>query len=1087
MYRESRLLLAHEYERRAFVWRLAEMLNTGVEDRRPVELRAQYGPISGWDDIVEQQRFPSSHQVEVRWQVKRQHSMLPTREFDKLLLSMLDGDFQACILTPGSFKIGKVGHTYQLHELVRRYHLSDLPEPHSIPELEGPQKAWAKHISNTVGKDNLVNILRRLQFRMVGDVAELNEQAKNALRSLYGDTQAVVDILMNYVGDKRDPGKRFTSDELFAGPLASHDFDGSTLWRGTAANLVSVNRSFKNRYSPCQKRVPIALEHGGGKVGAADAVQFVISSPCTMVTGASGAGKTCLLLYVADELSARGEVCLFVSAHRGSTIGEWLDDAAMIVGVPNFGKLLSSTAHSGRDLFVFFDSPDWRLDESTALDIKSAMHAKGVRLVLSARRSLIDDVTHIHIPSPSESEKVELWRQWAGDAPIDQDFLHALGLPVDIKIAAEARGSRPDPTRYCLIEAIVSERGVSVEDQGRLRKCAALLTEQYRSSIRTGELRRRMMLPVYSAGLLVTEGDWSYFSHDVFRVFFLASHLSLEHADPDELARAANLPRHDGTLDQLLGSPFDSATIKCLLESIHDVDLAKRVLDGQSGERAATVARGFLSQIYEIALDESRRLKIHISNGRNLVSFRCRPPLYSVLAQIRASDEWGIEKALQVAQVIRNLDDAVFSGRCSDDADFDFRKLYLLHGFRKPLAADIAVATIPEFWSDPPPTLGFRDVFAQHPRTPGLILMALHWAAIGPPPEWALSVVHDAWSKALPYNKLDAIEALRPLYLKMAPRQADEIRDFFLSRTISNPILRTVRDESLASVGAFDPPQISSLDEATAELHNLISCPTQENAPVRAASAWNLHFEFFGASWAEALESLSPSDKVTLMTLAACGLRPENADHTEIMLLGELVVAEVPETERALQIWAIAPPTQTVLIGVREECWLIATIGLCRLGLELPSPSTMDAEGRAWMAFGKLVQDTIADGDGGLRRHQVLFESLSGIEPVEALASFLRFVHCVRGSHGLLRKIDIPDFDFIKQCPRQVSQLICRALDDGFWGSKHKNQLLFDQSFFSIVTAVADNELLTWVMRLVDDPRHGVQFDAAAREIRRRP
>ncbi len=1074
MHREARLLLSHDYERHALAWRIAEMLSAGPNEEKPLDIRTQHGTIPGWDDIVEHQWNPSGNPFEVRWQVKHQQSPLEPDRLDKLLHAMCDHNFEARILAPGSFDVVSIAPIRALKTLLDRYRRAAPRHPKGLDGLTADEGKWIDHIHRELGEAHLADVLQRLQIRYAGDIEDLAQRAQVALRSLYSNPRAAHEALLSYVAEHRDPNTVFEADAILTGPLDSLAARSPKKWRGAAAGIHSIVEASRDRHNE-EERIHLMVTHNGQNISDDKAFELITSHKCSVITGESGAGKTLLIQHLAARaLQSQKYLPIIAHALRGSGLSSWLDGAANILGAPDLAELAEAAKSANHQPIVFLDGFDKVENEySVARDAATLAHIQSIILVIASRYPILNDACRIELPPPSEEEKQQLWHYWTGERAVDLQLIKALRYPLDVKLAAEAKISRSDPTRYHLVESVIEGRGVPADDRKKLQMCAEFMANKYSPYIRATELRRRGWLPVTTTGFLRVVDGWAHFAHDVFQTFFLSEHLSRAYPDPAELAGVLASQRYDGVLEHLLGADLDEDTTSVLLNSVQNTKLVQEALDGVLGRRVAEISRRQFSNIFEMASDEISRIERHLLAGGGLQDFPIVSPFARCLARLRVERGGGAPSmATEIAQLVRLLDAVILNS----GSVRDLRDVYILgfHRFLTCIFCRTALGTDTRL----SPLHDVLDVFAELPRSPGLVFVVLKSVGFGQPPAWILDVIKDAWNPRFGgFAKMEALQCVIRVHRFLPEPDRDKLCRFLLALPPPRDIfLSTMHFQTLVDIGAMEAPQTHTIEQAETELRRLLGDPEPNNGPETAANMWRMRLEISGGNLCTAINSLSPDDHLEFLILAALGIVPEHADFSEIILLGELVKADDQRTAPALETWATPPPPR---LPVVEECWIIATVGLRKLGLPLPAARDSSPASAAWIAFGACI------GGLGIESPDTLLDKLLGIDPVVALSEFIRLFARLRmcvllGEFGSLSADSL-----VTGQEERLSRLVCRALSNGFAESEYFESAFNHGNLLLVMEAAATRQVVVWLIRLTNHPHFGEQFAALVHKLQK--
>lgn len=1076
MDRASRLLLAHEYERLALIWRLAEMLVGDSTQERVARIRAQAGPVPGWDDIVEYGGAQAG--ALRRWQVKNQLTPMPCAHFDQLLRVLTDRSFRAVLLCSAPFEITGVGSLRSLKELLRRAHLPGVESGELDGDLSADETRWQRHLRAL----DLRDLPGRLEVRFAGDAEGLTDHAEKALRVLFADPEDALDALVRYVGDKRDPVKDFTAEELLTGPLRSFN-RARRPWHGHAFDLARVREHVHARVATATPRVPTLVRADDDLVDLAELVQRVRVAPVTSLIGPGGSGKSLLLHHLAGLLLQAGVLPLLVRAGRGdSGVLAWLDEGARVLGTPGIEPLLAAAAAAGLPATVMLDGLDLPDAAQIAHDAQGLVRGLGASLLVASHRRLLREGLLIEVPPLTAKERRALWQLRTGREPVEEErsVLDALSAPLDIVHASEAGIRLEDPTRYQLIAAVVAARGVSRDHRAQLQRCAAYLADRLAVIARAGELRRRGLLPE-AAGLLLVEDGWATFAHDEIRAFFLAEHLLTEHLDPSELARAASHPRHGGVLEHLLGADQDDRTLEALLDRVGDPDLARRILGGELGLRVGNLARLRQSRLFDDARDEVEQLGRHLVAGGALGTFPAPPPFAATLLSLRVQGGWDKALADEVIRLVRRLDEVALDVCDSRAREDRFRLLY--HRWSPScLAAMLAQAARSAGGHPHQPLADARqqEQLTKPPWSPGTLYLVLPWIQRGEPPESTVALIDAAWRTELHPLQFEALMAIPRVIDALSEDSAALLRGLARRMRPRNGVLDQTWAETMVAIGEEEQGQAIAFEFALGELRGLAQEPGGPDAAERAAWYWNLQFEDFGSDCYAAFEALEPEELVTVLNLAGMALSADHAFLFEPMLLGRLLELGDPRSVAVFRRWAASPPPRSFSSGCAEACWVLAHAGLQAHGLPPPPPVQDGDAGAAWYALATSLYGAPAVGANEGARVGQLWETWTRMAPCAVLETAFRFD---RGrDYAECRRLTLPAIDLWTGQDTRVRAVLCRALDGG--ALNDDSHLETRGELLNLIERLTDRDIADRLVRHVDDTATGARLATVVRRVR---
>ncbi len=158
----------------------------------------------------------------------------------------------------------------------------------------------------------------------------------------------------------------------------------------------------------------------------------------------------------------------------------------------------------------------------------------------------------------------------------------------------------------------------------------------------------------------------------------------------------------------------------------------------------------------------------------------------------------------------------------------------------------------------------------------------------------------------------------------------------------------------LEAISSYKPLEITSVERAMAEIRNLLTRQPDPESNAKAVGIFYLQFEeVFEGVYYQAIEELSESESVELHLRAALGIDRDAFFVTSLLL--RLLERSAAEAKPAFERW-VRPPGKTSLYSdTPGGAFLLAHLGLARLGAALPEETPVDADEAAWREWGKIL------------------------------------------------------------------------------------------------------------------------------------
>jgi hypothetical protein len=214
-------------------------------------------------------------------------------------------------------------------------------------------------------------------------------------------------------------------------------------------------------------------------------------------------------------------------------------------------------------------------------------------------------------------------------------------------------------------------------------------------------------------------------------------------------------------------------------------------------------------------------------------------------------------------------------------------------------------------------------------------------------------LLRTCWRTKIYHLRLDALRVAASNASALEGPSREETKTFLSSLHSEHLGLSSQIVETLMAYDMVQSPV--TVDAVAQELTQILAFPDDPVAEGRAYGAVSNIFEdvFQGAYW-EAIEGLSPSDRVKLLTMAALGAPPYS--YVADWILEELFKLDDEKALPAFVLWSMGVRTKAGSSQDATKCFVFAVMGCAKfLKGPLPFVKPETDDDRAWETYGAIL------------------------------------------------------------------------------------------------------------------------------------
>jgi hypothetical protein len=763
----------------------------------------------------------------------------------------------------------------------------------------------------------------------------------------------------------------------------------SAYCEGLAAHLAGAQAE--------SAELDIEVEESGEVFSAAELADRVVPGRQIAIGGASGAGKSHLLVRVARDLLARGWLPILVRASfYDGQLDQLLDETIAQFTDAKPSELAQSARSEGCTPVLLVDAlnecaPAHRSQLSHQLSAWCARE-RAALVTTSTDQPYVSSHTGVKLllKPPSDEQRLALIRMY-GAQDTDGRF-DAFATPFELSLAAQLAQELPEDSGPAnLFDCFIRDRLNSSASSGVrrvLHRWALAMDDHLETWLPLAEAERLAQTTdgvsthevdsALSCALITQDRRRLYFRHEIFERFLAAEALRWRADTPVQLAEEMSHPHHSDLAEFALPLEHDPQ---------HLLVLAKRLSDAALIEKALLGRLGALSK--RVLTNEALRLLSHAVEvtGGTTVALGSEPFDYTVDSPY----EWSAyEIALltaiggaarhglffhEIVVLLRETGAACWRGT-EGQPESERRKAPAVTAFvlESPYRARSGERRLPagwinhalrlSSWSSLAPVGALNRASASDmarlldrctPADAGELMLLCHLVQRLRVPEVAPLVprlLALAWWSGANHLKGAALDAARYVRTVATPETSTAIINALNNLNSNNLFVSTLLVETLYAYDQIESPH--SVDAISSEIAELLTATDAPGLHQRALSVVVSQFEdVIAAPYIAAIEALTPLERTQLLTLA---VQSQETSLFTGVLLNELLQGDEPAALPAFAHWA-ARLEACGLIQDEVTCHLYGVLG-CAARTESPPPlltAHSGADADAWRCYDQII------------------------------------------------------------------------------------------------------------------------------------
>lgn len=820
--------------------------------------------------------------------------------------------------------------------------------------------------------------------------------------------------------------------------------------------VESYIERFRDYYGPMVvDLVPTTIDANDEKKKSGEHTDFFASARHGQLIGPSGSGKTIHVQAMAMEALEQGRVPVVARAiDYAGRLSSLLDRSVAHLCPRTANEFISAVRNLGKALTLVIDGYNEcpaRLKDRLVQDLQAAYLRWEIPIVITTQEtiSLPNNLTGdiLQFCELDDEERVAVLAKHAKEAlpPGCNELCRPFRTAYELSIAASCLAELGSvATRARLFEAYVRRRCAGSVDLTLARRVLSEAADALRLGIRStlpiDELWRigekvlddqnaplTMLQEVIDCGLVEVRQGQCTFRHELLQRYFETVALVRVATDLGHLTELLSKPAHHSLIEFALGIQTQISGVRAVLQAAAQANsvsgLFAECLQGRFGGTARETVAGDAVKLpkdaeeelleLEVGLSESKfhpgHFAIEVGNGREWSSYE--KALVGAVSETFSSGlffeevlylldeteqrcmellegQLGSEQARRASARSNLFSEAFVLGKASQYLPASI----ILRGIDGRIRRTLSETVIDRI------KLRLGEISTLSPAQIYFLLSFLRYDAI-PEERDIAEIVRYCWNSGIYHLRLKMLDCVgnwggrwsEDGHLSEGSRK--EVAEALSNLETSNVMLSTQLVETMMVYDLIEPPvDVQQLDQ---QLADIVAHPDDPEAQSAASDVVSNMFEIvFDDLFYQAIEKLSPADRITLFTMAALGAPSYSmsADYS----LSKLLEVDDQRTLPAFERFARELDDAAVCAQDVAKCFVLGHMGCARY---LDSPRQLEdlsTEDRlAWQCYGEIIfwlhKPGLPDKEV-IRRCEPLWNSLradlafEAVDPLQRLA-----------------------------------------------------------------------------------------------------